>query len=298
MQVFINDFELNSAQNRVYLNADIAGLEIPKIRTSKGVRTGSHGGYFGKQLYDVRAISLQGRIFADDLSEALSKRRMIQQALPLYPEPIELRIVDEDGASYVITCQLIDFQMPIQRFRRVSGFKIDLEAADPRIYDVSSGGLLKATLRKATAGGLLMSPSSPVFGFNSYFSGGSGNSVVNNSSDVSIAPIIVIPGSIEDPVFINRTTGQKFEMSGFATGETSATQIDLGNRTVRLGSISQLDEDGLLPKGVGTGQLGYVPLSAQWWELVSGDNEIVFESGRGSDVREAHAYWKPAYWGI
>lgn len=297
MQVFINGFELNHARNRVYLKEPIEGLEIPAIRTSKGTRTGSHGGYFGKQLYDMRAITLQGRIFADTLQDALKKRRQIQEALPLYPEPIELRIVDEDGAHYTINCQLIDFQMPVDRFRRTSAFKIDLEAADVHIYDVSSGASLHAVIRKAMAGGLLFSSSSPVFGYNFYFTGGSGNTVIHNPTNMAIAPTIVISGQTSDPVIINRTTSQKFEMLDYDTGPGSVTQIDLQARTVRLGAESQL-VDGLLPKGAGTGQLGYVPLSSQWWVLAPGDNEIVFESGRGTDVREADVYWRPAYVGI
>lgn len=296
MRIFINDFELNSAANRVYVNEDIEGLELPNIRTSKGQRAGSHGSYIGKQLFAGRSITLQGRIFSDNVPQALEKRRLIQEALPLYPEQVVLRIVDEDGTAYVIYCQVIDFKMPIGRFRGKSNFKLDLEATDPTIYDDTAGGMLMATITKAVSGGMLFSPTTPVFGSSFMFSAGQPETTVTNTSKVPAMPIIVIEGKTTNPVLINRLTGEKIQLNGYAVSADSVTQFDMKNRAVRLGSAADL-VDGRLPDGVGANMFGYVPAGSSWWALELGDNPIGFESNSGTDVTQARLYWRPGYWG-
>lgn len=298
MRIFINDFELNNAANRVYVDPDINGLEMPSIRTSKGQRSGSHGGYIGKQLYDDRFISLKGRIFSDSVDEALQKRREIQQALPLFPQQIVLRIIDEDGSAYVSYCQVVDFQMPVGRFRGRSSFKIDLQATDPLIYDDTAGGELEADIFKGRKGGYMFSASSPVFGHSYYFSGSTVDTTINNPAEsVMPYPIIVINGRVTNPTLTNVTTGQAFRLDNYSVGEGSVTQIDMRERTVRLGSESQL-VDGKLPPGVGGSVFSYVPINSEWWGIVPGDNEINYESAGGSDVERAMLYWRPAYWGL
>lgn len=297
MRFFLGDFELNSAERRVYLDPDIEGLDMPGIRTSKGQRHGSHGGYIGRQLYDSRFIVLQGRIFSSSIAEALEKRREIQQALPLYPTPIRLRIIDEDGAAYIIFCQVIDFKMPVGRFRGKSNFKIDLEAVDPVIYGDTEGSDLRGIIKKYVPGGMLMSPTSPVFGFSTYFTDSKSNTVINNPSNLLALPTCVIIGRVSDPVLTNRGTGQTFRLTSYSVDESAVTQIDMKNRTVRLGNVSQL-VDGMLPDGVGGNMYGYVHPDSEWFGLVPEDNELTFNSSGGSDASEAQIIWRPGYWGI
>lgn len=296
MRIFINDFEINNAANRVYVNEDITGLDLPAIRTSKGQRAGSHGGYIGKQLFDVRDITFQGRIFSDTFSEAVGKRRAFQAKLPLYPKVVNLRIIDDDGMAYLIYCQVIDFKMPIGRFRGRSNFKLDLEAVDSTIYDDNAGAALNATIYRAVPGGLLFSPESPVFGWNFYFSGGQTNTSVVNSSDLVAYPLIVIPGRTTNPVLTNTLTGQVFSLVNYAVGDDAVTQIDMKNRTVRLGTTADL-VNGVLPDGVGSNMFGYVGLD-DWWGIAPGSNPLSLDSDGGSDVRQAQLFWRPGYWGI
>lgn len=299
MRIWLNDFELNNPAKRVYIYDQILGLDLPGIRTSKGRNSGQAGGYFGAQLFDTRAITINGTVFSNDVYEAKQRRREIQAALPLYPEQIAVRIEDDDGGQYLLYAQLIDFDMPVERSPLQSRFKLELEAASPVIYDTSAGSGLSASIYKAIPGGLQFTTTSPQFDGNLsfYFSAGQTNSSVENTGKIATFPIIVIPGVITNPSLTNRTTGDVFYMQGYGVGSDSVTQIDMQQRTVRLGSVSDL-VDGQLPPGVGGSVFGYVAQDASWWGLAPGINEIIFDSTGGGDVSEAAVRWLPALMGI
>nr|WP_255573705.1 phage tail domain-containing protein [Cryobacterium sp. TMT2-15-1] len=258
------------------------GLEMPAIRSSRGSRSGQAGGYFGAQLYDVRRITLNGRIFSTDIAEAKAKRRAIQQALPLFPMPVTMRYVDDDGQVYLIYCQVMDFKMPIARFQGKSIFKIELEASDPVIYDDTAGSALSATILQALPGGVQFTDTTPLFD-SFYFSAGQTDVTVTNTSGIASFPIITIPGAINNPVFTNRTTGESFRLAGYSVGADAVTIINMGERTVTLN---------------GGNAFAYAPSDVNWWALVPGNNRIEFSSGGGSDGTQATMTWRPGYWGI
>lgn len=278
MRIWLNDFELNNPLKRVYLNEDIEGFDLPGIRTSRGQRAGQSGSYFGAQLYDSRRISIKGTIFSSSVVEALERRREIQMALPLYPERLTVRILDDDGRAYLLYAQVIDFKMPISRARMKSLFKLELEAPDATIYEDTEGGMLKATLHKAVPGGVVFNSTSPVFGYSFFFSAGNPNTAVNNSGLIDVSPIITIEGRISNPVFTNVTTGQVFSMEGYSTADDAVTIIDMQNHTAKLN---------------GGNVFGYIPQTSEFWNLAPGINEIRFESGSGNDVTSADIEWRP-----
>ena len=282
MRIWLNDYELNNPNLRVYINEDIEGLETPRIRTSRGVNTGQSGGFIGAQFYEPRAVTIRGSIFSSDVFEALQKRREIQSHLPLYPDSITVRVMDDDGRAYTFAAYLIDFSMPISRARQRSLFKIELEAPDPVIYDDTAGAALEATINQVIPGGVQFTDTSPLFG-SFYFSAGQSDSTVDNTSDLTSYPVIVIEGATTDPVFTNRTTGQSFRLEGYSVGADAVTVIDMANRTVTLN---------------GGNVFAYAPVDVDWWGLVPGENSIQFLSGSGGDATEATMTWRPGYRGI
>jgi len=283
MRIWLNDYELNNPEKRVYINESIEGLDKPGIRTSKGTNTGQSGGYIGAQQYEPRDVSIQGSIFSNDVSEALQKRREIQSHLPIHPAIINVRVLDDDGAQYTFNAYLIDFKMPIDRSRKKSLFKIELEAPDPVIYDNAAGAALEATVNQVVPGGLQFTTTSPQFGTTMYFSSGSDSTTVDNTSEVVSYPVITIEGKVTDPVFTNRTTGESFRLEGYAVDASAVTVIDMAERTVTLN---------------GGNVFAYAPVDVDWWGLVPGENRIEFTSGSGGDVTSASMTWRPGYWGI
>lgn len=283
MIIWINDFSLNEWMNRAWLNqGDIEGLELPSINTSKGKNTGQNGGYIGAQTFGPRPVTIPGSIFADNVSEALSKRRELQSRLLLHPDVNHVRIQDDDGSLYAFDAALIDFKMPISRSRRKSIFKIELEAPDSVIYDDAAGAALEATVNQIIPGGVQFTDTSPQFD-SFYFSAGSDATTVTNTSEVPSYPVITITGKTTNPVFTNRTTGDSFRLEGYAVDSSAVTVIDMGERTVTLN---------------GGNAFAYAPVDVDWWALVSGDNNIEFTSGSGGDTTSAIITWRPGYWGI
>ncbi|MEW1951029.1 hypothetical protein AB0280_17480 [Pseudarthrobacter sp902506025] len=275
---------MNDPTNRVYLDEPIEGLELPSVRTSRGQRAGQSGSYIGAQFDDARFITLNGHIWSSDIAEAKQKRRDIQEALPLHPDSITVRIDDDDGRSYETVVQYVDFKMPINRAKFRHVFKINLEATDPTLYDMSAGSALTATIQKAIPGGIQFTSTSPQFDASFQFTQTQSISVVNNSSPNVAYPVITITGRITNPVLTNQATGDSFSLTGYAvTGSTDVTVIDMANHTVTLNNGNAF---------------GYVPLTAEWWGLMPGDNTIDFTSGSGSDVTTAVMTWRPGYRGI
>lgn len=286
MKVWLNDYLLNDETNRTYLREPIEGLELPGLRTSRGERSGQAGSYIGAQLWDARFVTLNGHIFAQSISEAKQKRREIQAALPLYPTPINVRILDDDGYSYVFVAQLAGskpFMMPLTQSNHKHIWKLELEACDSVIYDDTAGSALEATVTQAAPGGMYFSATSPWFGHTTYFSSGAANATVDNPSLVPVYPVITITGKTTNPILTNVTTGQVWSLEGYAVPDGSVTVIDMQAHTVTL-------NDGNV--------FAYVPLDASWWALVPGVNEIAFSSGAGSDVQEATMTWRPGLMGI
>ncbi|MFB6518574.1 hypothetical protein [Streptomyces sp. NPDC056401] len=285
MRVFLNDFEVNSADNRVYLDGEIAGLEMPSIRSSRGNRSGQPGSYFGAQIPDSRLITLNGHIFSSDVATGLQRRRDLQAALPLYPDQIEMRIIDDDGRAYIIFCQVMDFKAPRQRQPFKHPFKIELEAPDSVIYDDTAGTSLTATIQKAVAGGMLFSASTPTFGVSTRFTAGMPNTTVDNTSDIVLYPTITITGKTTNPAITNLTTGEKFYMTGYAVDGSAVTVIKTSPflHTVTLN---------------GDNVFGNVPLDSEWPALVPGLNEFLFESDSSTDATSALLEWRPGFAGI
>lgn len=283
MRIWLNDYLLNDSTNRTYLREPIEGLELPGIRTSDGIRSGQSGSYTGAQFYDARFVTLQGHIFAATIIEAKQKRRDIQNALPLYPAPIVVRIEDDDGYIYTFSSQLRDFKMPLTQSNFKHMFKIELKADDPTIYDDTAGSALTATIMKPISGGMQFTDTSPQFGSTFYFSAGQPVSTVINTSNVVVYPVITITGKTTDPVLTNLTTGQVWSLDGYSVATDSVTEIDMYNHTVKLN---------------GGSVFSYIPLTSEWWGFAPGPNEILLASSLDSDIKEATVTWRPGVMGI
>lgn len=281
-RLWINDYEFNSPEKRVYLDEPIEGLDLPPTRTSKGTNSGQHGGYVGAQLRGARAVSVPGHIFSGSVSEALQKRRELQSVFVLHPDINVIRYQDDDGQLYTFNAYLIDFKMPINRTTMRSQFKIELEAPDPVIYDDAAGAALESVVNQVIPGGFQFTDESPQFD-NFYFSAGTDSTTVTNTSEVTSLPIITIEGKITNPVFTNRTTGESFRLEAYAVDSSAVTVINMAERTVTLN---------------GGNAFAYAPVDVDWWGLVPGENLIEFTSGAGGDVTQATISWRPGYWGI
>jgi Phage tail protein len=276
MIVTLNGYTLNDGSNGVDLDVEIDGLDIPPIRTSSGNYSGRDGAYVGAQFYAGRDISLQGKIFNSNITTLESTRSAFQNALK--GNSVVMTILTNAGNSYIVYCNLIDFEMPITRDLFSAPFKIELLATDPTIYDNTSGGALTASLSRLVSGGMTTPAVTPWV-----FTGGGSPTTINNAGTTNVFPTITLTDIMNNPVLTNLTTNQVFSLTGLVTTTGDTVVIDMRQRTVTLN---------------GSSIFGLVGALSNWWYLQPGNNSITLTTPNSGDTVSAVVSWRSGYPGI
>lgn len=276
MKVWLNDFALNDDATRAYLNVEIDGLELPGLRTSSGNYAGRDGGYVGAQYYEPRQVTLQGGVFSQNVAELEENKRDLQAAIA--GKDVTLRILTNAGASYILFCNLLDFDMPIRRELWSAPFKVELLAPDPTIYDDTAGGELTAPLPKLVEGGYIYPVAYPVI-----YAPGSAPTTVTNAGTTPVYPTITLTGVMTNPVITNLTTEEFIAIEGLATAPGDTVVIDMRAHTVTLN---------------GSSIFAKVSTTSAWWGLLPGGNDLTLTTTSGSDTVSGVVSWRSGYMGI
>lgn len=238
MRVYLDDFELNNAENLMYLDEPIEGVSgLPNIRSATGVNQGRDGSWVSRQLYEGRYISFQGRIFGGEPIDVENKRRELVSVLQR--KKLKLRIITYAGMEFITEVFVMANQMPINRELNIVKWKIDLLSEDPLFYDNSAGELL-ATVGKVMDGGFDIPFDIP---FN--ISAGGEPSVVTNSGNETVYPIITISTPATNPKLINRATNEFMQVMTTVL-EGDKLIIDMRNKTITHNGLNiyALQRDG------------------------------------------------------
>ena len=275
MRVYLDDFELNSAENLMYLDEPIEGVSgLPNIRSATGVNQGRDGSWVSRQLYEGRYISFQGRIFGGEPIDVENKRRELVSVLQR--KKLKLRIITYAGMEFVTEVFVMANQMPISRELNIAKWKIDLLSEDPLFYDNLSGELL-ATIGKTIDGSFDIPFDIP---FN--ISAGTEPSVVTNSGNETVYPIITVSTPATNPKIINRTTNQFMQvMTTVFKGDKLI--IDMRNRTVTHNGLNvyALQREG-----------------STFFGLVPGANIMEVQTDVGSENTKAEVRYQSGFLGI
>ena len=275
MRVYLDDFELNNAENLMYLDEPIEGVSgLPNIRSATGVNQGRDGSWVSRQLYEGRYISFQGRIFGGEPIDVENKRRELVSVLQR--KKLKLRIITYAGMEFVTEVFVMASQMPINRELNIVKWKIDLLSEDPLFYDNSAGELL-ATIGKVMDGGFDIPFDIP---FN--ISAGGEPSVVTNSGNETVYPIITISTSATNPKLINRATNEFMQvMTTVLDGDKLI--IDMRNKTITHNGLNiySLQRDG-----------------STFFGLVPGVNVMEIQTDVGSEKSKAEVRYQSGFLGI
>lgn len=275
MRVYLDDFELNNAESLMYLDEPIEGVSgLPNIRSATGVNQGRDGSWVSRQLYEGRYISFQGRIFGGEPIDVENKRRELVSVLQR--KKLKLRIITYAGMEFITEVFVMANQMPINRELNIVKWKIDLLSEDPLFYDNSAGELL-ATVGKVMDGGFDIPFDIP---FN--ISAGGEPSVVTNSGNETVYPIITISTPATNPKLINRATNEFMQVMTTVL-EGDKLIIDMRNKTITHNGLNiyALQRDG-----------------STFFGLVPGVNVMEIQSDIASENSKAEVRYQSGFLGI
>lgn len=275
MRVYLDDFELNNAENLMYLDEPIEGVSgLPNIRSATGVNQGRDGSWVSRQLYEGRYISFQGRIFGGEPIDVENKRRELVSVLQR--KKLKLRIITYAGMEFITEVFVMANQMPINRELNIVKWKIDLLSEDPLFYDNSAGELL-ATIGKVMDGGFDIPFDIP---FN--ISAGGEPSVVTNSGNETVYPIITISTPATNPKLINRATNEFMQVMTTVL-EGDKLIIDMRNKTITHNGLNiyALQRDG-----------------STFFGLIPGVNVMEIQSDIASENSKAEVRYQSGFLGI
>lgn len=275
MEIYLDEFAINSASNQVYTSADIEGVAgLPTIRSSSGVNVGRDGGWVSRQLYSPRFISMNGRIFGNSIIEAEDKRREFSDVLSR--KELTLTIITYAGRKFSSKVHVMDFKVPISRDLNVFNWKLDLQSDDPLFYDVEDGQLI-ATINQEVQGGFDIPFDIPFD-----IEGSTGYTTINNSGNATVKPRIEISGIASNPEIINITTGDSIKI-GIVMVSTDKLVVDMLSKTITLN---------------GTDVYGYKTNGSVFWGLVEGNNVCNLVTDVPSEAQHADVYYNSGFIGI
>ncbi len=138
---------------------------------------------------------------------------------------------------------------------------------------------MTTTVNLATGGGITW----PISWTPVVWQPGAPPTVINNSGNVPLYPLITLTNQMSNPTIKNITTGAFFSLTGFTTSAGDVVVIDMYNRTVLLNGGS------VLPS---------VTTASSWWPLLPGNNSLTLTSTNSSDTVVAAVQWRSGYRGI
>lgn len=280
MNILVNESLTLSAnpQGGNFIITGVTGLGAADIRTSSFLFSGRPGGMVTDQLYGFRTIAVTGKIGNPSGSQAQHKidRATLQNTMPL-GETFPIDITLFNGETYTTEVSLTDLKLEYNRRGYTSDFLIQFTAGDPFFYSTDGGDEHHATISRVTQGGYVTPYDLPV-----NWASGTGATAVVNAGEAIYYPRIELHDQADNPVIINQTTGERFELDiNLVPGDDVI--IDMQKRTVKLN---------------GSSIIGSKTDDSIWWGLQPGSNSILLDSASGSDTVTADIYWRNGVRGL
>jgi len=257
----------------------VTGLGVADIRTSSFLFSGRSGGVVSDQLLGFRIITINGIIGenAGTVEQHALDRQALIAALPI-GTTIPVYITTFSGETYRTDANVTDAKVEYRQRGHTSDFLIQLTAGDPLFYSTDGGDIQTATVNlQAQTGGYVTPYDLPVD-----WATGAQPTIVTNSGNATVFPVIQLFDEAHDPIITNQTTGETFALE-ISTADGDVIEIDMSNRTVTLN---------------GSNIMGNRTDDSTWWGLTPGDNSIVLTSDTSDDTVYAELQWRNGVTGI
>ena len=227
--------------SRYQLSPPIQGLASPAIRVGDGLYAGRDGGFVSGHYYGHRTLVFQGFYIGADCEEASELRETLFSLLRIrYLQPI---VISTEMGDYYTEGVISDVKADLESL--VAGkYQITLLCPDPILYQLEGG-----TSSANTWFTEQLTPSS------------STTNQIGNSGSVDDYPIITCTGVFDSLAITNETTQKTMELDIATTQSTDTLIINMPKRIITL--------NGDLVNSART-------LESNWWALIPGLNEILF----------------------
>lgn len=257
----------------------VTGLGPADIRTSSFLYSGRSGGLVTDQQSGFRMVSIEGKIgeIGGNRVDHAADRQALLAALPIGTK-IPVYITNFAGEQFRIDANVTDAKVEYSQGGYTSDYMIQLTAGDPLFYSVAGGDEQSATVNRTVDNGGYVTPYIlPV----EWDSGGA-PTIVTNSGNAVVYPVITIFDTTHDPILTNQATGEQFAMS-INTNTGDELVIDMLNRTVKLN---------------GSDVIGNKVDGSVWFGLLVGNNAIRFDTDTVDDDGYAEVVWRNGVTGI
>lgn len=281
MKILLNNVLTLSAdpQGGNFIVTGVSGLGAADIRSSSFLYSGRNGGTITNQLYGFRNISVTGRI--GKVAGTREQHRLDRSAM-LSAAPIDtlipVYITVFSGETYRVDCRVTDLKMEYLTGGYMSEYLLQLTAPDPLFYSTDGGDVQHAIVNRTYDNGGYVTPYVlPVI-----WDSGGAPTIVTNSGNAMVYPVLEIHDTAHDPILTNQATGEQFALS-INTNDGDVLVIDMLNRTVKLN---------------GSDVIGNMVAGSTWWGLLVGDNPIRFDTDTALDNGYVDVTWRNGVTGI
>lgn len=258
------DGEVINLSDPPYMTYGYDGFGIGEFQSTTVAPPGQHGEWWYDTRMDAKVLSVDFGYFGDGVVERQDSRRAVVRAFNPLLGPGVLRLEQVNGSIREIDCILAEsLPLPSDEFLGSGGYRTVVRFKSHGIPAFRDGVLNTQSMNAVVLPGNFVFPWSfpRVFAQSGFFSA----RTITNGGDIETPVRIVMSGPMIDPKFINNTTGRIISMVGLSLSASDGLVID----TNPDGYTVQVN-------GVDTWQYLH---DADFWDLVSGDNDVVFDVG-------------------
>lgn len=239
----------------------------------------------GQQLMP-RQVSFAVTVVGDDLADMYQKRRAL--ASHLNPKRIYMVIYQNDYMTVRFSCRVS--LPPTSEPKQTSGAlprnicTVALRLDDPYLYDAQETTVPMAIETPMLVFPVFFPPEGIPFSTIS-----NKRVVINNIGDVPTPLRIVFYGGSVDPVIKNETTGQ-FVRVTHTVAPDDLLEIRTGYNDKRVEIIK--------PDGTRENAFHFIDTDSEFFDLLPGENELVYDAQSGSDSAMVYVYYSNRYVGV
>ena len=255
-----------------YALTGVPGLELPTVRLFSYDLPGEHFGIHTNALYGRRAFALRGWVLGESVSDFISKRDALIDALDILGGEQVLAFTLANGLTKRITAipRTLDFS-PEAGIPAAAPFSIAFEAAFPYL----EGDEQSQSISLALAGGGKVPPDAMPA---SLGKGSGGVVTITNGGNAPSYPTFRIQGPVTNPSIRNSSLNLELRFTlDLAAG--AYLEIDTKRKTVT-------DQ---------TGRNRYSTLTGDWFTLAPGSTNMQLLADSTDPDATLTVVWRPTY---